>query len=72
MKKIFLIINLLVFLTFNSLKAQTPQGTDFMRNIGMIYVVIGVIIIIFIGIIAFLINIDRKLTKLENQIKKNE
>jgi uncharacterized membrane protein len=72
MKKIFLIINLLVFLTFNSLNAQTPQGTDFMRNIGMIYVVIGVIIIIFIGIIAFLINIDRKLTKLENQIKKNE
>jgi type II secretory pathway component PulF len=72
MKKIFLIINLLVFLTFNSLNAQTPQGTDFMRNIGMIYVVIGVIIIIFIGIIAFLINIDKKLTKLENQIKKNE
>ena len=72
MKKVFLIINLLVFLTFNSLNAQTPQGTDFMRNIGMIYVVIGVIIIIFIGIIAFLINIDRKLTKLENQIKKNE
>lgn len=69
MKKSILIINLLFIVSF--LNAQTPAGsTDFMRNIGMIYVVIGVIIIIFFGIIAFLINIDKKLTKLENQIKK--
>ncbi len=69
-KVIFLIITLFLAFT-NHLKAQTGSG-DFMRNIGMIYVVIGVIIIIFIGIIAFLINLDRKLTKLENQIKENE
>ena len=71
MKKSFLLINCFILLSFNLLKAQN-EGGDFMRNIGMIYVVIGVIIIIFIGIIAFLINLDRKLTKLENQIKKNE
>ena len=71
MKKSFLLINCFIFLSFNLLNAQSQSG-DFMRNIGMIYVVIGVIIIIFIGIIAFLINLDRKLTKLENQIKKNE
>jgi tetrahydromethanopterin S-methyltransferase subunit G len=71
MKKAFFLI-ITLFLAFtNNLKAQTG-GNDFMRNIGMIYVVIGVIIIIFIGIIAFLINLDRKLTKLENQIKENE
>lgn len=71
MKKSILLINCFILLSLNILNAQSPNG-DFMRNIGMIYVVIGVIIIIFIGIIAFLINLDRKLTKLENQIKKNE
>lgn len=71
MKKSILLINCFLLLSLNLLNAQSPSG-DFMRNIGMIYVVIGVIVIIFIGIIAFLINIDRKLTKLENQIKKNE
>ena len=71
MKKAFFLI-ITLFLAFtNNLKAQSGSS-DFMRNIGMIYVVIGVIIIIFIGIIAFLINLDRKLTKLENQIKENE
>ena len=69
MKKITLIINLLFIVTLAS--AQTDGG-DFMRNTGMIYVVVGVILIIFIGIIVFLINIDRKLTKLENQINQNE
>ena len=71
MKKSILLINCFVLISINILNAQSPNG-DFMRNIGMIYVVIGVVIIIFIGIIAFLINLDRKLTKLENQIKKNE
>ncbi len=71
MKKSIFLINCFIILSLNILNAQSPNG-DFMRNIGMIYVVIGVIIIIFIGIIAFLINLDRKLTKLENQIKKNE
>lgn len=70
MKKSILIINLLFLFSFLNAQNSAATGTDFMRNIGMIYVVIGVIIIIFIGIIAFLINIDRKLTKLENQIQK--
>lgn len=48
------------------------QSTDFLRSIGKIYVVVAVILAIFLGIIAFLIYLDRKLTKLENQIKENE
>lgn len=69
MKRIIFLINILVLVSSTTGYAQAG-GTDFMRNIGMIYVVIGVIIIIFIGIIAFLINLDKKLTKLENQIKE--
>jgi hypothetical protein len=69
MKKLILLLNFLFTITLAN--AQTDGG-DFMRNTGMIYVVVGVILIIFIGIIVFLINIDRKLTKLENQIQQNE
>lgn len=41
---------------------------DFLGNIGKIYSVVAVIGVIFIGIAIFLIRLDRKLTKLENQI----
>jgi len=51
--------------------AQQASG-DFLRSIGHIYVVVAVILIIFFGIVLFLIYLDRKLTKLENQIKDNE
>ena len=54
-----------------SLFAQ-DNSADFMRSIGKIYVVVAVIVTIFIGLIFFLIHLDRRLTKLEHQIKENE
>ena len=64
--------SILVFLTFfSALKAQTGD-TDFMRSTGKIYVVVAVILAIFAGLVLFLIYLDRKLTKLENQIKDND
>lgn len=54
-----------------SLSAQS-NDVDFMRSTGKIYVVVAVIVAIFIGIVLFLLYLDRKLTKLENQIKANE
>jgi CcmD family protein len=42
-----------------------------MRSSGKIYVVVAVIVAIFIGIVAFLMYLDRKLTKLENQINND-
>ena len=41
---------------------------DYMRQTGKIYVVFGVILIIFIGIVIFLIRLERKIKKLENKI----
>jgi hypothetical protein len=54
-------------------QAQTSDGGDFMRNIGSIWVVVGVLVITFIGLFALLIGLGRRLTKLENHlnIKKN-
>ena len=50
--------------------AQT-ENPDFMRSTGKIYVVIAVLCVIFIGIVLFLINLDRKITRLENEVKNN-
>ena len=41
---------------------------DTMRDNGKIYVVVAVIVAIFIGIILYLIRLDRKMTRLEKDI----
>lgn len=69
MKKSYLLLLLLVL---SSVHPVLAQNTDFMRSIGKIYVVVSVIVAIFIGIVIFLIYLDRKLTKLENQIKDHD
>ena len=51
---------------------QAQSQPDFMRSIGKIYVVVAVIVAIFIGIIIYLIALDKKLTNLENQITNDE
>jgi CcmD family protein len=42
-----------------------------MRSNGKIYVVVAVLVTIFIGIIIYLIHLDRKLTRLEKETKIN-
>lgn len=41
---------------------------DTMRSNGKIYVLVGIIVIIFAGITVYLINTDRKISKLEKNI----
>lgn len=41
-----------------------------MRSDGKIWVVVGVIAIIFTGIIGYLINLDKKIKKLEEEKQK--
>ncbi|MBX9784713.1 MAG: CcmD family protein [Chitinophagaceae bacterium] len=50
--------------------AQTndqPEMADAMRSNGKIYVVVAVCLLILFGLIAYVIRIDRKLSKLEQQ-----
>jgi glycerol uptake facilitator-like aquaporin len=62
-------ILLFLFLVAGSLaaSAQTagPEMADTLRSNGKIYVVVLVLATIFGGIIAFLIRLDRKISKLE-------
>ena len=64
MKSFIPTLTALLLLFSTPIFAQT-QEPDFMRSLGKIYVVIAVIIAIFIGIVIFLIYLDRRLTKLE-------
>lgn len=67
MKKISIasICNLLIF---NLLNAQSAMPTNPDRGMGM-NVVITVIAIIFAGIVLYLISLDRKVSRLEKEIK---
>lgn len=67
MKKIFSIIALL--LTSIQLFAQN-NGVEMatgLRSSGKIYVVVIVIAVIFVGLIAYLFSIDRRIKKLERK-----
>ena len=49
--------------------AQSTSNPDFMRSTGKIYVVVGVLAMTFVGIIAFLVHIERRLKRLEEEEK---
>jgi len=73
-KKIFLLFACLYLVLPSMLLAQVndpeKQYTAFdMRHNGKIYVVVSVILIIFTGIILYLIRLDRKITRLEKETK---
>lgn len=71
----FRIFFTIILLLAISLPASWAQGNrDFMRETGKINVVVGVILLIFLGIVWYLVRLDRKLTRLEHQLNddKNE
>jgi len=69
MKKAGLFL-LLTLLSGNLFAQQDVEMADTMRSNGKIYVVVAVIAVVLIGLIIYLLNLDRKLTRLEKEIKK--
>lgn len=51
---------------------EKVEMADGMRSSGKIYVVVAVLAIIFAGLLIFLINIDRKVSKLEKESQKSK
>jgi CcmD family protein len=49
--------------------AQDVEMADTMRSNGKIYVVVGVIAIIFVGLLVYMVMLDRRLAKLEKEEK---
>jgi len=74
MKRLLLSLTLLLLMVFPafSQEMQAAEGENILWQSGKIYVVIAVIAIIFVGIIIYLINIDRKVGKLEKELKNKQ
>lgn len=69
MKKVSTLLLLIIISTFNVL-AQSSSGVEMataLRSSGKIYVVVAAIVIVFVGVVAYLVSIDRKLSKLEKK-----
>ncbi len=61
MTYITIILNYIALLIIS----EAPEMALELRSSGKIYVVVGVLVIIFIGILTYLIHIDKKISKLE-------
>lgn len=60
---------LLISMLFSAaVMAQEVEMADGLRSEGKIYIVVAVLLIIFAGIVLYLINIDKKVSKLEKEI----
>lgn len=69
--KIFTLTFLFLISFLETLLAQA-ESADFMRSMGKIYAVVAVIVLIFLGIIAFLFYLERRISRMENQIIKKK
>ena len=64
-KYLYLLVLLMISIGVN---AQDAEMADVMRSNGKIYVIVGIILIVLVGLIAYLFVLDRKITRLENKI----
>lgn len=65
-KIILLVIGTLLFI--GDIFGQ-DANPDFARSMGKMYVVVAVVIAVFVGIVSFLIYMERKVRRLEQQIE---
>ncbi len=67
-----IIATLFSFLLIIAANAQdATTNADFMRSNGKIYVVVAVVVTILVGLLSYLISLDRKLSRLEKESNKN-
>lgn len=72
MKKTVSLLSFLVALLANlSASAQDAEMADGMRASGKIYVVVGIILIVLIGLVVYLFMMDKKLTRIEKQLNQS-
>jgi hypothetical protein len=71
--RLFFLVTCLILSVFvraqDSLQKEKPQMAGLMRSNGKIYVVVTVMVIILAGLFVYLINLDRKINRLEKNSK---
>lgn len=70
MKKNILLLFFALLAILTEGYAQNIEMADSLRSSGKIYVVVGVLCIIFIGIVVYLMNLDSKLAKLKKEVEQ--
>ena len=72
MKKIisFFAVFFITLVSFAQDQTQDVDMADVMRSNGKIYVVLAVVLVIFTGLIIYLMSIDRKVSKIEKHMNK--
>jgi CcmD family protein len=73
MKNRFLtaLLSLFTVLTAQA-QASTVEMADTMRSEGKIYVVVGIVLIVLVGLIVYLVVMDRKVSRLEKQLSDRQ
>lgn len=61
----YFIAVIICLLLSNNVYADSVEMADLMRSNGKIYVVVAVIAVIFIGLMGYLYQLDRRVKKLE-------
>jgi len=54
------------------LNAQPIEMADTMRSEGKIYVVVAILLVIFLGLISYLVLLDRKITRIEKKLPQKK
>jgi uncharacterized membrane protein len=65
--KIFALLATLFTISAQAQEAANETTASVMRSNGKIYVVVAVVLTILVGLIAYVIRIDRKISKLEKE-----
>ena len=67
MKKLTTFLLTFILFTQNIFAQQDVAMADKLREDGKIWVVVGVIAVVFAGIIVYLVSLDRKISKIEKE-----
>ncbi|MBL7864017.1 MAG: CcmD family protein [Cyclobacteriaceae bacterium] len=67
MKKISSLL-LLIMISITASSQQEVEMADTMRSEGKIYVVVAIMLVVLAGIVAYLVSIDRKASRLEKKL----
>lgn len=69
MKTLITILFTLAVLITNAQTVTAQTSLDIMKSNGKIYVVVAVVLVILLGLFAYVWRLDKKITKLENNLK---
>ena len=67
LKRIAATIAMALITVFAQAQNVVPDNNDVMKSNGKIYVVMCVVIVIVLGMLLYLINLDRKISNLEKE-----